>query len=163
MPQVWYLDLFAGANDYEAAERGGTAGHKEINRTTLTLDDIEAGLNPLAPGARELIQAMADDVLARMPGVRHFHLGGDEARTFGRHPETKTRRAGLQSLDMIIPEARLAAAMVASWSPVPSPQPAVRTIPIRTAARVALGRLMSTPRSRSHRFPWCIITRCWPP
>jgi len=44
LPQVWYLDLFAGANDYEAAERGGTAGHKEINRTTLSPDDIEAGL-----------------------------------------------------------------------------------------------------------------------
>jgi len=43
-PQVWYLDLFAGRNDYEAADRGGTAGHKEINRTTLTSSDIETGL-----------------------------------------------------------------------------------------------------------------------
>ncbi len=43
-PQVWYLDLFAGKNDYEAADKGGTAGHKEINRTTLTLQDIEEGL-----------------------------------------------------------------------------------------------------------------------
>ncbi|MCW8924056.1 MAG: glycosidase, partial [Gammaproteobacteria bacterium] len=30
IPQVWYLDLFAGTNDYAAAERGRTAGHKEI-------------------------------------------------------------------------------------------------------------------------------------
>ena len=44
IPQVWYLDLFAGKNDYEAADKGGIAGHKEINRTTLTLDDVEAGL-----------------------------------------------------------------------------------------------------------------------
>jgi len=44
LPQVWYLDLFAGTNDYAAAERGRTAGHKEINRTTLKLIDIEAGL-----------------------------------------------------------------------------------------------------------------------
>jgi len=44
IPQVWYLDLFAGTNDYEAADRGGVGGHKEINRTTLTLDDVEAGL-----------------------------------------------------------------------------------------------------------------------
>ena len=44
IPQVWYLDLFAGKNDYAAADRGGVAGHKEINRTTLTLDDVEAGL-----------------------------------------------------------------------------------------------------------------------
>lgn len=44
IPQVWYLDIFAGKNDYEAADKGGSAGHKEINRTTLTLEDVEAGL-----------------------------------------------------------------------------------------------------------------------
>ena len=41
IPQIWYLDLFAGKNDYAAADRGGTASHKEINRTNLTLDEIE--------------------------------------------------------------------------------------------------------------------------
>lgn len=44
VPQVWYLDLFAGTNDYAAAERGRTAGHKEINRTTLKIIDTESGL-----------------------------------------------------------------------------------------------------------------------
>ena len=44
IPQVWYLDLFAGKNNYEAADKGGDAGHKEINRTTLTMADIEQGL-----------------------------------------------------------------------------------------------------------------------
>ena len=44
IPQVWYLDLFAGKNNYEAADNGGSAGHKEINRTTLTMSDIEQGL-----------------------------------------------------------------------------------------------------------------------
>ncbi|KPJ91331.1 MAG: glycosidase [Gammaproteobacteria bacterium SG8_11] len=44
MPQVWYLDLFAGKNDYAAADNGGAGGHKEINRTTLTMNDIEQGL-----------------------------------------------------------------------------------------------------------------------
>jgi sucrose phosphorylase len=44
VPQVWYLDLFAGKNDYAAADKGGTGGHKEINRTTLTPSDIEQGL-----------------------------------------------------------------------------------------------------------------------
>lgn len=43
-PQVWYLDLFAGENDLEAAKRGGAAGHKEINRTNLTADMIERAL-----------------------------------------------------------------------------------------------------------------------
>jgi len=33
IPQIWYLDLFAGAGE-----------HKEINRTTVSLADIEAGL-----------------------------------------------------------------------------------------------------------------------
>jgi len=44
IPQVWYLDLFAGKNDYAAADRATTAGHKEINRTTLSTADIERGL-----------------------------------------------------------------------------------------------------------------------
>ena len=38
-PQIWYLDLFAGRNDYEAMRRAGVGGHKEINRTNLSLDD----------------------------------------------------------------------------------------------------------------------------
>ena len=44
-PQIWYLDLFAGKNDYEAVERAGEGGHKEINRTNLSLEDINNGLN----------------------------------------------------------------------------------------------------------------------
>ena len=40
-PQVWYLDLFAGKNDHEAVKRAGAGGHKEINRTNLTLDQIK--------------------------------------------------------------------------------------------------------------------------
>ncbi|ARV16004.1 glycosidase [Polaribacter sp. SA4-12] len=44
IPQVWYLDIFAGKNNYEAADKGGSGGHKEINRTTLTNKDIEEGL-----------------------------------------------------------------------------------------------------------------------
>lgn len=46
------------------------------------------GLNPLAPGARKLVEDMIDDVLDRTPGVRYFHLGGDEARTLGKGAET---------------------------------------------------------------------------
>lgn len=44
IPQIWYLDIFAGKNDYAAADAGGDGGHKEINRTTLSLQDIEEGL-----------------------------------------------------------------------------------------------------------------------
>lgn len=44
IPQVWYLDIFAGKNNYEAADKGGSAGHKEINRTTLSTLDVVNGL-----------------------------------------------------------------------------------------------------------------------
>ena len=44
-PQIWYLDLFAGKNDHEAVKKAGDSGHKEINRTNLTLDVIRDALN----------------------------------------------------------------------------------------------------------------------
>lgn len=43
-PQIWYLDLFAGRNDHAAVERAGAGGHKEINRTNLTKQQIEERL-----------------------------------------------------------------------------------------------------------------------
>lgn len=43
-PQVWYLDLFAGRNDYEAMRRAGAGGHKEINRTNLSKADIQSAM-----------------------------------------------------------------------------------------------------------------------
>lgn len=43
-PQVWYLDLFAGQNDHEAVARAGEGGHKEINRTNLTVEDVQNAL-----------------------------------------------------------------------------------------------------------------------
>ncbi|MGI6542055.1 MAG: family 20 glycosylhydrolase [Limnochordia bacterium] len=46
-------------------------------------------LNPLAEGARDLVMRMVDDVLALMPDIKYLHLGGDEAWTFGTHPDTK--------------------------------------------------------------------------
>ena len=43
-PQVWYLDLFQGKNDHEAVKRAGAGGHKEINRTNLSPEDIKERL-----------------------------------------------------------------------------------------------------------------------
>ncbi len=43
-PQIWYLDLFAGKNDYEAVKRAGAGGHKEINRTNLSVQSVEDAL-----------------------------------------------------------------------------------------------------------------------
>jgi sucrose phosphorylase len=57
LPEVWYLDLFAGTNDYAAAKRGRTASHKEINRTTLTMTDVELGLTkPIVRDQLDLIR-----------------------------------------------------------------------------------------------------------
>jgi sucrose phosphorylase len=56
IPQVWYLDLFAGSNDYAAADKGGTGGHKEINRTTLSTGDIAEGLRK--PVVQDQLQLM---------------------------------------------------------------------------------------------------------
>lgn len=57
IPQVWYLDVFAGENNYEAADKGGSAGHKEINRTTLTMHDVNEGLkNEIVLKQLELIK-----------------------------------------------------------------------------------------------------------
>ena len=41
IPQIWYLDLFGGTNDYKAVEEGGSGAHKEINRTNLTSEEMK--------------------------------------------------------------------------------------------------------------------------
>jgi len=51
--------------------------------------DNTSVLNPLADGARDLVQNMVDNVLSLLPDVRHFHLGGDEAWHLGTHPDTR--------------------------------------------------------------------------
>lgn len=44
-PQIWYLDLFRGQNDYAAMARAGAGGHKELNRSSLSLQEAERRLN----------------------------------------------------------------------------------------------------------------------
>lgn len=55
-PQVWYLDLFAGKNDHEAVRRAGAAGHKEINRTNLSPEEMEKRLK--MPVVREQVELL---------------------------------------------------------------------------------------------------------
>lgn len=56
-PQVWYLDLLAGANDYDAMRRAGKDGHKEINRTNLTAEQIQQRLTlPVVQKQLELLR-----------------------------------------------------------------------------------------------------------
>ena len=56
-PQVWYLDLFAGKNDYDAVKRSGAGGHKEINRTNIELSEIAQKLEqPVVAKQLELLK-----------------------------------------------------------------------------------------------------------
>lgn len=56
-PQVWYLDLMAGKNDYEAVECAGAGGHKEINRTNLCEKQLEKALQmPIVKKQLELLK-----------------------------------------------------------------------------------------------------------
>lgn len=60
-PQVWYLDLFAGTNDYQAVEKAGAGGHKEINRTNLDWQFVEDKLSdPLVQDQLTLLKFRAD-------------------------------------------------------------------------------------------------------
>ncbi len=136
IPQVWYLDLFAGKNDYEAADRGGVAGHKEINRTTLTLEDVEAGLGrPIVRDQLELIrlrnQSIAFEgemtVVETEPHLLHITW---------RHPEASaTLKADLRthSFTVFQGDAASETALLAAGSPVDT-APYIDGFPCETPA-----------------------------
>lgn len=63
----------------------GAPGYEKLRE----IPDDPSGLNPLAPGAGELVERMVDDVLDVLPEVQRLHLGGDEAWTLGEHPDTR--------------------------------------------------------------------------
>lgn len=57
VPQVWYLDLFAKKNDYEAVAKAGPGGHKEINRSNLTFTEAVENLKlPVVQKQIELLK-----------------------------------------------------------------------------------------------------------
>ena len=59
-PQVWYLDLLCGKNDYAAMERAGEGGHKEINRTNVSpADAAERLADPCVAKQLELLRLRA--------------------------------------------------------------------------------------------------------
>jgi sucrose phosphorylase len=103
IPQVWYLDLFAGKNDYAAADMGGPAGHKEINRTTLQLSDIEHDLKRIVVQDQlQLIRfrnncsAFSGDLEIRAADPDRLHL------TWKSHSATATLNADLKDLSFSI-------------------------------------------------------------
>ena len=103
VPQVWYLDLFAGTNDYAAAKRGRTAGHKEINRTTLKIIDIESGLK------RQIVRDQLDLIRLRniSPAfageMKIFETEPHRLHVSWQHPEaTATLKADLRKLSFTV-------------------------------------------------------------
>ena len=83
VPQIWYLDLFAGTNDYKAADEGG---HKEINRTDLSLEEIEERLQlPVVKKQLELLRFRAESPAFGVNGA---------ARSFDRPGGGRQRPAG---------------------------------------------------------------------
>lgn len=103
VPQVWYLDLFAGTNDYAAAKRGRTAGHKEINRTTLKIIDIESGLK------RQIVRDQLDLIRLRniSPAfageMKIFETEPHRLHVSWQHPEaTATLKADLRELSFTV-------------------------------------------------------------
>ena len=93
-PQVWYLDLFAGTNDYEAVRRAGPGGHKEINRTNLALDAALAKLDdPVVRGQLTLLRARnSDPAFAEDAAISFIESGSAlEIRWMGEHGTAQLR------------------------------------------------------------------------
>lgn len=76
-PQVWYLDLFAGKNDYKAVEMAGSGGHKEINRTNITKEQAE--------------EALKQDIVKKQLGLLRFR---NTCQAFGFDSELEINRNG---------------------------------------------------------------------
>lgn len=82
IPQVWYLDLFMGKNNYAAADAGGAAGHKEINRTTLNMAEIEVGLKHPVVQQQLALMRLRNNSLA-FSGTIHVENGDDAELNIG--------------------------------------------------------------------------------
>ena len=95
IPQVWYLDLFAGTNDYAAADTGG---HKEINRTNLSREEIARRLEmPVVKRQLELLR-FRNSHPAFETGA-HLDV---ETRTGGTDVNGRARRDGIDTRDAAV-------------------------------------------------------------
>lgn len=103
IPQIWYLDLFAGSNDYPAADMGGAAGHKEINRTNLSNAEIEQRLGwPVVRDQLRMIRLRNSS--PAFGGELAVHVGKADQLHLSWHHQgcTATLRADLRSLGFSI-------------------------------------------------------------
>ena len=97
VPQVWYLDLFVGKNDYAAADQGGTASHKEINRTNLSVIDIEERLQLAVVQDQIALLRLRNTSKAFDGEMEVAQCAPHELQIVWRHPEaTATLKADLR-------------------------------------------------------------------
>jgi sucrose phosphorylase len=103
IPQIWYLDLFAGKNDYQAIKKQGSGGHKEINRTNLSRLEVESTLK------LDLVQKQLEMIKLRNMSkafdgkVQFEECSSHEIRILWSHQTEKVSlRANLNTLDFVI-------------------------------------------------------------
>jgi sucrose phosphorylase len=100
-PQVWYLDLFAGVNDHEAVKRAGEGGHKEINRTNLSLDEVNERLKkPVVQKQLELMRLRNTHPAFSKDATMTFESEGENiAITWADKQASVTLKANLKTYD----------------------------------------------------------------
>jgi len=103
-PQIWYLDLFAGKNDYEAVSNAGPGGHKEINRTNLSNDDIERLLAlPVVKRQLELLRFRASCPAFDFDSdIKVSSAGGTLSSTWNKNGYTATLNVDLRNFTYTI-------------------------------------------------------------
>ena len=103
-PQIWYLDLFAGKNDHEAVKRAGAGGHKEINRTNLSPEEIEKRLKlPVVAKQLEMLRFRNTNPAFGFDAKVSFDLDGTKITiTHEREGRQAVLKADLATLDFEI-------------------------------------------------------------
>ena len=100
-PQIWYLDLFVGVNDHEAVKRAGEGGHKEINRTNLSLEEVSARLQkPVVQKQLELMRLRNTHPAFAKDATMTFVSEGEKiAITWTAENASVTLKANLKTYD----------------------------------------------------------------
>ena len=104
-PEVWYLDLFVGKNDYANIEADPMKQNREINRTRLTLEDVEEGLKkPVVRAQVELMRLRSNCPAFSRDAEMTFEETGDcGIRITWRHAGAEaTLDANLRTYEMTV-------------------------------------------------------------
>lgn len=97
-PQIWYLDLFAGKNDFDAVKRAGEGGHKEINRTNLTEEQVHDVMKlPIVQKQIELLEFRNSNPAFAQDAQLYFEINGSQIMiTWRKEDHTAVLKANLE-------------------------------------------------------------------